>query len=70
MQNVNDGGGLYTTRGLIQSIISELNLVEVKGLENMAHIISCLQKLESVERAVIKMEEERGEKTIDSEDQP
>lgn len=70
MLNVNDGGGLYTTRGLIQSIVSELNMVEVKGLENMAHVISCIQKLEALERTAIKMEEKKGETAVDSEDQP
>lgn len=72
MLNVNDGGGLYTTAGLIDSIIVELNDVETKGIENMSHIISSIQKLSSVKNAVIKMEakiKEMGDVADDAEDQ-
>lgn len=72
MLNVNDGGGLYTTAGLIDSIIVELNDVETKGIENMGHIISSIQKLSSVKNAVIKMEakiKEMGDIADDAEDQ-
>lgn len=52
MLNVDDGGGLYTTVGLIDSIIIELNEIECRGVENHSHIISCIQKLSSVRKVV------------------
>lgn len=52
MLNVNDGEGLYTTSGLIDSIMIELEEIECKGIDNHAHIISCMQKLASVRKVV------------------
>ena len=52
MLNVNDGGGLYTTAGLIDTVIVELNEIECKGVENHSHIISCIQKLSAIKTAM------------------
>lgn len=70
MLNVNDGGGLWTTTGLIDTIIVELNEIECKGVENHSHIISCIQKLSSVRSAVEKLQNGRKEEVVDdSEDE-
>lgn len=61
MITVNDGGGLYTTTGLIDTVIVELNDIEVKGMNNISHIVSCVQKLGSIREAVQKMQKELDE---------
>lgn len=77
MLNVNDGGGLYTTTGLIDTVIVELNDVEVKGMNNISHIVSCVQKLGSIKEAVWSMQKElrelqngREDDADDSENEP
>lgn len=71
MLNVNDGGGLWTTTGLIDTIIIELNEIECKGVDNHTHIISCIQKLSSVRNVVEKLQNERKEEVVDaSKDEP
>lgn len=70
MLNVNDGGGLWTTTGLIDTVIIELNEIECKGVENHSHIISCIQKLRSIREVVEKLQNERKEEVSDdSEDE-
>lgn len=69
MLNVNDGGGLWTTTGLIDTIIVELNEIECKGVENHSHIISCIQKLSSVKSAVEKLQNGSEEVANDSENE-
>lgn len=69
MLNVNDGGGLWTTTGLIDTIIVELNEIECKGVENHSHIISCIQKLSSVRSAVEKLQNGSEEVANDSENE-
>ncbi len=70
MLDVNNGGGLWTTTGLIDTIIVELNEIECKGVENHSHIISCIQKLSSVRSAVEKLQNGRKEEVADdSEDE-
>lgn len=61
MLRIDDGKGLYTTAGLIDSVIVELNEIECKGVTNHSHIISCLQKLSSVKEVLIKMESGKEE---------
>lgn len=71
MLKVDDGGGLWTTTGLIDTIIIELNEIECKGVDNHTHIISCIQKLSSVRNVVEKLQNERKEEVVDaSEDEP
>lgn len=70
MLNVNDGGGLWTTTGLIDTVIVELNEIECKGVENHTHIISCIQKLSSIRKAVEEFQNGREEEVInDSENE-
>lgn len=69
MLNVNDGGGLWTTTGLIDTIIVELNEIECKGVQNCAHIISCIQKLSSVKDAVRQLEDKLDKLQNGSEDE-
>ena len=57
MLNVNDGGGLYTTTGLIDTVIVEINEIECKGIENHAHVMSCIDKLSSIKKAVNELHE-------------
>ena len=70
MLNVNDGGGLWTTTGLIDTVIVELNEIECKGVENHTHIISCIQKLSSIREVVEKLQNGRKEEVVyDSENE-
>lgn len=69
MLNVNDGGGLWTTTGLIDTVIVELNEIECKGVENHTHIISCIQKLSSVRKAVEEFQNGSEEVANDSENE-
>ena len=54
MLQVDDGSGLYTTVGLLNSVIVELDDIEVKGVQNHAHIISCINKINSAIEAIKK----------------
>jgi len=66
---LDDGGGLWTTAGLIDTIIVELNEIECKGVQNYAHVISCVNKLGSVKNAVKELEDKLDKLQNGSEDE-
>ena len=55
---LNDGDGLFDKYGLIQSVIDQLNTIEVKGYQNMAVLINIAQQLTALKKG-LKEEEER-----------
>ena len=56
---LNDGDGLFDKYGLIQSVIDQLNTIEVKGYQNMAVLINIAQQLTALKKG-LKEEEERN----------
>ena len=50
---------MYTNTELIDSIILDLNRLEVKGVANMGIVISSIEKLGSLKRGLIADKEER-----------
>lgn len=50
---------MYTDTELIDSIILDLNKLEVKGVANMNIVISSIQKLASLKRGLEAEKEER-----------
>lgn len=54
----NDGNGLFDKYGLIQSVIDDLNRVQVSGYQNMGILISSAQKLQALKDG---MKKEEGE---------
>ena len=59
---INDGGGLFDKYGLIQSIIDDLNRVQVCGYQNMGIIINSAQKLQALKEGLKKEDpDETGE---------
>lgn len=71
MLKLDDGGGLWSTTGLIDTVIVELNEIECKGVDNYTHILSCIQKLGSVRKAVEELQNriEKEGYSADSEDE-
>lgn len=71
MLKLDDGGGLWSTTGLIDTVIVELNEIECKGVDNYAHIISCIQKLSSIRKAIEELQNRVEERdcNVDSEDE-
>lgn len=59
---INDGG-IFDKYGLIQSIIDDLNKVQVSGYQNMATLIGSAQKLQALKEGLKK--EETGEPNED-----
>ena len=59
MLEVNNGGGLYTLTGLIDSVIVNLNEIEVKGIENHHRILDSIQKLSLVKEDVTDLQNGR-----------
>lgn len=53
---LNDGGGLYDKYGMIQSVIDDLNRVQVCGYQNMGIIIGCAQRLQALKEGMKKEE--------------
>lgn len=53
---LNDGGGLYDKYGMIQSVIDDLNRVQVCGYQNMRIIIGCAQRLQALKEGMKKEE--------------
>ena len=51
---------MYTSTELIDSIIVELNKLEVKGVTNMAIIIDCMQRLSALKKGLSKEKKEEG----------
>jgi hypothetical protein len=51
-------GGIYDAIGLVESIIIDLDKIEVKGVTNMRIIFDCIGKLGALKGALQK---ERGE---------
>ena len=60
MTKLNDGNGLFDKYGLIESIICDLDKIEVKGAENMVIVINTIQKLSALRKA-LKDEEKAKE---------
>ena len=59
---INDDGGLFDKYGLIQSIIDDLNRVQVCGFQNMGIIINSAQKLQALKEGLKKEDpDETGE---------
>lgn len=52
---------MYTSTELIDTIILELNKLEVKGVDNMAIVIDTIQKLSVLKKGLSKEKEERSE---------
>lgn len=52
---------MYTATELIDTIIQELNKLEVKGVANMAIVIDSIQKLSALKKGLIKEKEERSD---------
>lgn len=50
---------MYTDTELIDSIVLELNQLEVKGVHNMNIVISSIQKLAALKRGLEAEKEER-----------
>lgn len=53
---------MYTSTELIDSIILELNKLEVKGVANMAIVIETIQKLGALKKGLAKDEEKGGDR--------
>lgn len=51
---------MYTSTELIDSIILELNKLEVKGVANMAIVIDAIQKLDALKNGLSKEKEEKA----------
>ncbi len=58
---VNDGDGLLDKYGMIQSVLDQLNTLQVSGYQNMAVLINVAQQLMALKKGM-KEEEERREK--------
>ena len=58
---VNDGDGLLDKYGMIQSVLDQLNTLQVSGYQNMAVLINVAQQLLALKKGM-KEEEERREK--------
>lgn len=58
---VNDGDGLLNKYGMIQSVLDQLNTLQVSGYQNMAVLINVAQQLMALKKGM-KEEEERREK--------
>ena len=61
---VNGGSGVYDKYGLIDSMIVELNGLEVKGVENMRIVMETIQKLAAL-RQGLSEEDKRREQDND-----
>ena len=59
MTKLNDGNGLFDKYGLIESIICDLDKIEVKGAENMVIVINSIQKLSALRKALKDEEKEK-----------
>ena len=57
---------MYTSTELIDSIILELNKLEVKGVANMAIVIDAIQKLSALKNGLSKEKEEKAVTENDS----
>ena len=53
--------GMYDTQTMIGSIIVDLNKVEVRGVENMALLIGCVQRLGALQKGLAEEERRRHE---------
>ena len=53
-------GGIFDKYGLIQSVIDDLNKVQVCGYKNMGILINSAQKLQALKNG-LKKEEEGGD---------
>lgn len=63
MTKLNDGNGLFDKYGLIESIICDLDKIEVKGAGNMVIVINTIQKLSALRKAL--KDEEKAKETND-----
>lgn len=61
---LNDGGGLFDKYGLIQSVIDDLNRVQVAGYQNMAILIDAAQRLRALKDGMKKEEAVNSEEEI------
>lgn len=60
---------MYTATELIDSIILDLNRLEVKGVSNMGIVISSIEKLGSLKRG-LEAEKEERRKAHEDHDEP
>lgn len=58
---VNDGGGLFDTEGLLGELITIVNSIEVKGVENARKIWLVASGLKEAKDAVHRAKERREE---------
>ena len=61
---LNDGGGLYDKYGLIQSVIDDLNRVQVAGYQNFHILLDAAQRLTALKDGMKKEEAVNSEEEI------
>ena len=61
---LNDGGGLFDKFGLIQSVIDDLNRVQVAGYQNFHILLDVAQRLTALKEGLKKEEAVNNEEEI------
>lgn len=68
MLGINTNSGVYDAVGLIESIVLDLNRIEVRGVENMKIIFESIGKLDALKKVVCCQKEGEADGNINSQD--